>query len=338
MITGESATLDPSFPLDNSMGAMMIGVIVSAVLHGITLMQAFMYWRNFRKDALYLKAMVLTTVIFDAIHLAFISHTVYHYVITNYHHPENLLLITWSVIMEALFTGVNGGLVQTFYVMRVWRLSHQNSFLAGGILFFILCTTGCGTAWVVLGMQMGTYERLLSITPLTITINALSTFVDISIAASLCILLNKSRTGFKKSDSIINRLIIFVVNTGVLTTCCAIASLICLIASSKSLIYASFYFCIGRLYTNSFLATLNARRSFQSNFDDSNHMMMSMPTSVVSPQGTQLGIVGKSSTKNISIRIETATTKDNKDKQDSSLADTRNGQSDDELSKKGQMF
>jgi hypothetical protein len=28
------------------MGAMMIGVIVSAVLHGITLLQAFIYWTS----------------------------------------------------------------------------------------------------------------------------------------------------------------------------------------------------------------------------------------------------------------------------------------------------
>ncbi|KAF8186284.1 hypothetical protein BJ912DRAFT_880358 [Pholiota molesta] len=332
---GQSATLDPSFPLDNSMGAMMIGVIISAVLHGITLMQAFMYWRNFRKDVWYLKAMVLTTVSFDAIHLAMISHAVYHYVVSNYHNPERLQFLTWTVLMEALFTGVNGGLVQTFYTMRVWRLSRRNYFLAGGIFFFIVSTVGCGTAWVILSMQFETFKQLLTITPLTITINALSTFVDVAIAASLCILLNQSRTGFKRSDSIINRLIIFVVNTGVLTSCCAVASLICLIASSHSLVYASFYFCIGRLYTNSFLATLNARKSFQSNIDDSSHMMMSIPASVVSPHNTQLGMKAK----NISIRIETATTKDNKNNGEASLADTRNGgQSDDELSKKGHMI
>jgi hypothetical protein len=32
------------------MGAMMIGVIVSAVLHGITLLQAFIYWTSKQKS------------------------------------------------------------------------------------------------------------------------------------------------------------------------------------------------------------------------------------------------------------------------------------------------
>ncbi|KIM37605.1 hypothetical protein M413DRAFT_448401 [Hebeloma cylindrosporum] len=300
-----SATLDPSYALDNSMGAMMIGVIVSAILHGITLLQAFIYWTKYKKDAWYLKSLVLTTVTFDAIHLAMISHSVYHYVVSNFHRPDRLQYLVWTVLMEALFTGVNAGIVQTFYTFRIYRLSKRNFWLTGGILFLILATTGCGTAWVILSMQLETYRQLLEISPLTITINALSTTVDITIAASLCFLLHRARTGFKRSDTIINQLIVFVVNTGVLTTACAISSLICLIASPNSLIYATFYFCIGRLYTNSFLATLNARRSFSSNVDDSNHMMMSVPTSVISPHGTT-----NSKLQNIAIRIDTSTTKE----------------------------
>jgi len=204
-------------------------------------------------------------------------------------------------VIEALFTGVNGGIVQTFYTLRVFRLSKRNYFLSGIIVFLILSTTGCGVAWVILSMQFQTYQQLLTISPLTITINALSTTVDVLIASSLFIMLHKSRTGFKRSDTIINKLIILVVNTGVLTTCCAIASLICLIASPHTLVYASFYFCIGRFYTNSFLATLNARKSFTSKFDDSSHIMMSIPTSITSPQ---VSTVGKS--QNIAIRIDTA--------------------------------
>ena len=50
--------------------------------------------------------------------------------------------------------------------------------------------------------------------PLTISINALSTAVDVLIAVSLCFMLNQSRTGFRRSDHIINKLIVFVVNTG----------------------------------------------------------------------------------------------------------------------------
>jgi hypothetical protein len=192
--------------------------------------------------------------------------------------------------------------VQTFYTYRIWRLSKGSIIITGSILFLIVATTGCGTAWVIISMRLSTYRQLLAISPLTITINALSTTVDVAIAVSLCVMLHNARTGFRRSDNIINRLIVFVVNTGVLTTCCAIASLISLVASPHSLIYATFYFCIGRFYTNSFLATLNARKSLSGHVDDSAHMMSSIPQSsngMVSPPH------GSSISKHISIRIET---------------------------------
>ncbi|KAJ3490126.1 hypothetical protein NLJ89_g11464 [Agrocybe chaxingu] len=203
-----SATLDPSFPLDNSIGAMMIGVIVSAVLHGICLLQRSCTTR------------VILTVSFDAIHLAMISHAVYHYAVSYYHDEDQLRFLVWTVLMEALFTGVNGAVVQTFYTLRVWRLSKGNIILTGTILFLILATVGSGTGPRTNSMGHfvnadGHVRDLLKISPLTITINALSTAVDVAIAASLCIMLHNARTGFRKSDTIITKLIIFVVNTGV---------------------------------------------------------------------------------------------------------------------------
>ncbi|KAH9475728.1 hypothetical protein JR316_0011287 [Psilocybe cubensis] len=310
-----SATLDPSVALDNSMGAMFIGVIVSAVLHGITLLQAFTYWNNYKKDVWYLKTLVSITVSFDAIHLVMISHAVYHHVVSKYHSDkDSLRFITWTVLflhfacVSPYVLPLNAKLPELL-IYQHNIVSKRNYWLAGTIFFLILATAGSGTVWVILSLQFETYEQLLSITPLTITINALSTVVDVAIAASLCIMLHNARTGFRRSDTIITKLIIFVVNTGVLTTCCAVASLICLIASPKSLIYATFYFCIGRLYTNSFLATLNARNSFTSQIDENttSRMMGSIPTSVIS--GHQAA-TNSMKMKNITIRIDTSTTKD----------------------------
>ncbi|KAJ2933650.1 hypothetical protein H1R20_g3459, partial [Candolleomyces eurysporus] len=297
-----SATLDYGAALDNTMGAMFIGVIVSGVLHGICLVQAFFYFMSQPKDPLLIKAMVLTTCTFDFVHLSWITHSMYHYLVTNFGKEDALQQLVWSVLMEALLTGLNGAMVQTYdrryYTYRVWQLSKKNYFLAGLILLLILATA----VWVILSMRFETYRELLTINPLTITINALSCAVDVLIAASLCWMLHNSRTGFKRSDNIINKLMIFVVNTGMLTTSCAIASLVALVVSPNTLIYATFYFCIGRFYTNSFIATLNARKglsgSNQNTQQDSSNMMMSAQRSALSSNG-------KRALHDIAIRIET---------------------------------
>ena len=40
---------------------------------------------------------------------------------------------------------------------------------------------------------------------------------DLAIALALCYFLRKLRTGFKKSDSLVNMLCIYAINTGILT-------------------------------------------------------------------------------------------------------------------------
>lgn len=325
-----SATVDIGAPLDSSMGAMFLGTLISGVLHGICLVQAFFYFTNYPNDPWIIRSMVLTTVSFDMIHLSFITHAMYHYLVTHFRREEMLQRIIWSVVMEALFTGVNAGIVQTFYTYRVWKLSKRNWFLSGFIVALILATTGCGIAWVVIAIQFNSYTELLTINPLTITINALSTAVDVIIAATLCYLLNQSRTGFKRSDTIINKLMLFVVNTGVLTTMCAVSSLICLVAAPRTLIYASFYFCIGRFYTNSFLATLNARRSMSGsshNSDNTSHMVISAPTSASASHhfGSRNHVLSTSHSKgqDIAIRIETTREVSEMEMEDHKMSRTR---------------
>ncbi|KAJ7841980.1 hypothetical protein B0H13DRAFT_2365447 [Mycena leptocephala] len=79
-----------------------------------------------------------------------------------------------------------------FQVLRI-SLSHHNIFLTGIILLLVLACAGCGTVWVVLALQARTYVHLLTISPLTITINALSTSADIIITSTLCFILHRTR-------------------------------------------------------------------------------------------------------------------------------------------------
>jgi len=273
-----AATLDLGAPLNNTMGAMLIGVLISAVLHGITLVQAYYYFALYPKDAWYLKLLVITLVVIDATHLSFISHMIYHYLITDYYDHASMQRIIWSIVMEALCTGTNGGLVQTFYAVRAWRLANRSWLIFSFLMVLVVGQVGCGFAWVILAAQMRTYEQLLTISPLTITINAISTTADVFIAITLVTLLRRSRTGFRRSDTLITRLIVFVVNTGVLTSLCAVASLISLITSPRTLIYAAFYYCLGRLYTNSLIATLNARKTITQAMEDRSDKLYSFQT------------------------------------------------------------
>ncbi|KJA12528.1 hypothetical protein HYPSUDRAFT_210434 [Hypholoma sublateritium FD-334 SS-4] len=99
--------------------------------------------------------------------------------------------------------------------------------------------------------------------------------------------------------------ILFSVNTGVLTSLCAVASLISIVCAGDTFLYISFFFCIGRLYTNSLLAALNARKMIR-NAGSSVHTASGDGFAIVSMQTFPKGghMASRQRGTNISFKID----------------------------------
>jgi len=147
--------------------------------------------------------------------------------------------------------------------------------------------------YAIKGIRFTQLADLGSLKALSLSVNALAAAGDVLLAIILSLLLHTSRTGFKGSDTMITMLITFTINTGALTSICAIASLItvssiisfdipCITAITNQItvlpaafVYILFYFAIGRLYCNSLLATLNARKAIRSASKNEDFSVMS---------------------------------------------------------------
>ncbi|KAK7693059.1 hypothetical protein QCA50_002624 [Cerrena zonata] len=77
----------------------------------------------------------------------------------------------------------------------------------------------------------------------------------------------RSRTGLKRSDSVIRWLISYVVNTGVVVMLGSIAVAITFSVLKGNLVFAGLIILQGKLYANAFLGTLNARKMMRQNFN-----------------------------------------------------------------------
>jgi len=86
---------------------------------------------------------------------------------------------------------------------------------------------------------------------------------DILIAVTLCLLLHNNRSEFRDTNSLIDRLVVFAINRCILTSLVALAEIGIFVAMPASLYVFGIDFIIGKLYANSFLATLNSRHSLQ---------------------------------------------------------------------------
>ncbi|KLO17021.1 hypothetical protein SCHPADRAFT_887299 [Schizopora paradoxa] len=257
-----SATALPA--LDNTMGALYIGVVLSMSLWGAGCVQMYYYYDSFPKDSIYLKLYVAGVWALDTVHQGLIIHSCYVFLITNYFNPLFLTNLQGTLKDMVIVTGFVCFCVQTFFIMRVWRLSHKNIIVTATLSVLCFVPFVLTIVYFAKMYSLNDFTQLNQIFPISKSINVLSAVADVSIAATLIFLLQRSRTGFKNSETIINKMIMFSVNTGLLTSLVAIASLLSITAWPLTFIYITFYFLVPRLYINSLYATLNARNALRS--------------------------------------------------------------------------
>ncbi|KAJ8096415.1 hypothetical protein PM082_011578 [Marasmius tenuissimus] len=149
----------------------------------------------------------------------------------------------------------------------------------------------------------------------------MSAATDLAITFAMIGCLHGKKTGFKKSTDMINRMIIFTFNTGILTSLFSVADVIALNTMPQTFIYMGFFLIRDRFYTNSILVTLNSREyikggtSVQSYSD---HETISLGRFATQSGGgvhtrTGRGFEEPQHTKEIAIRIEKSTLHDTSD-------------------------
>ncbi|KAK0213950.1 hypothetical protein IW262DRAFT_1515540 [Armillaria fumosa] len=82
---------------------------------------------------------------------------------------------------------------------------------------------------------------------------------DVITTMAMTLSLYRSRSGMKRSDHVIAILILFTVNTNLVTTFLAIGSLVTYLVLPNATIYGGITFLLSKSYLNSFLAILNTR-------------------------------------------------------------------------------
>ncbi|RPD74470.1 hypothetical protein L226DRAFT_74988 [Lentinus tigrinus ALCF2SS1-7] len=286
--------------VDETMGALLIGVILSGIFYGISCSQIYYYFTRYQNDSRSLKMLVFSVWASDSIHQALISHSIYWYLITEYGNPVAMSMLNKTIVAEVLFNAFTGLFVQSFFVVRVWKLSEKKLYLVVPVAILVAAEFGVSATYTARAFWLRTFNDLAELRGLSICMNVFAAAADVAIAAILCTILHTSRTNFSKSNTLINKLIVFAVNTGLLTSVCACISLITFFAMPGAFIYILFYFLIGRLYSNSLMATLNARKSLREG--SANDVSLSLRD--MQPATTMLNGPGRRG-EGIAIRIDT---------------------------------
>jgi len=123
----------------------------------------------------------------------------------------------------------------------------------GGICFAL------GFVFSAKGAALHHFSRFGSLTWVSCVGMSSTTLADILIALSMCWYLYHKRTGLSRADSVVMTLMSYSINTGLLTSMLSIGMLVSFVVAPTKLIYAAFFWPMGKCYVNSFLAILNNR-------------------------------------------------------------------------------
>lgn len=104
----------------------------------------------------------------------------------------------------------------------------------------------------------------------------LSVLVDIMITTFLCYFLRRNRPRFTDTIRIIDALTLWTIQTGLVTSTVAIATLVCWKIMPSNRVFLGIHFAVAKLYANSLLATLNARKQIRNGKQSTNNQPMSI--------------------------------------------------------------
>ncbi|KIS71832.1 uncharacterized protein UMAG_00262 [Mycosarcoma maydis] len=252
------ADVMPKFPaMDLLLGCMYIGVMLNVWLFGFSIVQAYIYYVNFKTDKPLMRYFVLFLVIADTVNAVFDQVFMYQYLVSNFGNLEYASKSNRAFAADPVLTGIIAFSTQLFFAWRVYKLMHSKimpAFIAAGALISLLSSIGT-TIGVEIVLLFSEFQKFQEVVILWLGFAALT---DLLITGSLVYTLNKSRTGFAATDDVITKLIRMTLQTGALTTLFAIVDLILFLASTTTL-HLVFNLPLAKLYVNSLLSTLNAR-------------------------------------------------------------------------------
>jgi len=157
--------------------------------------------------------------------------------------------------------GVIAAIVQIMFAWRLWILVGSRVLSVSVALLAITQACAAFAGGIQLKFASGTQNQDRAALPLTIWLMG-SALVDIMIAASMVVLLQGSKYRQRKlgaNEVVVNRLILFFIETGALTATVALVTLILFLITPITLLHECPAIVLAKLYSNTMLAGFNNR-------------------------------------------------------------------------------
>jgi len=166
---------------------------------------------------------------------------------------------------------------QMFYAGRIWILTKHDWRYTAPVILLGLCQFAAGIAQTVEVAQVHLYSKLQALTgPISSTQSAATLACDLTITAILCVVLRRSRSGLRRTDSAVDRMIIYALNRGAMTSLWALLQLIFFVGMPGTFVFQMFIVPSCHLYVISVCSMLISRESLRADLRGPNGIIIPM--------------------------------------------------------------
>ncbi|KAL5478324.1 hypothetical protein ACEPAI_2508 [Sanghuangporus weigelae] len=233
-------------------------------LWGVGCLQLYYYYDKFwATDPRWLKVYIFILWMVDAAQQALRVEVDYVFFVKGIVDPTLLSLLPKTFGWGGVLVAVVDVMVQVLFVRRAWHLSNKSHILSAILFVFVL---GQFAATMIYSARLCGFSQLSQVKEVIhveLAMNCIMAFTETMLALVLIYLLWKGRSGIKRTDSIVNRLITYTIGSGLVMALCMIAALIAAQSAPDSFIYLVVDESLPKLYFNCLLASLNSRESLR---------------------------------------------------------------------------
>ncbi|KAJ7167271.1 hypothetical protein C8R43DRAFT_169680 [Mycena crocata] len=245
--------------LASTVGMWLTAVFLQAILHGMGLLQGFLYFVWYPRDSWVVKGTVILLILLESLQMGMAYANAFNWFIDGFGDFVNLGLIHWQDLVQMTALYISIFVAQAHFARTIYHLDKQHILLPLSISVLSLVALGGGLGQIGLSSGLKEYSKLGETSTTSNLQAAFALATDMLITFGLCYRLNKSRTGIQSTNRVLNFLIMTAINRGVCTMMFAALNVILFVSKP-----GTFYFMIAlmlsdKFYMNSLLAVLNTR-------------------------------------------------------------------------------
>ncbi|OSC98520.1 hypothetical protein PYCCODRAFT_1470997 [Trametes coccinea BRFM310] len=208
---------DPSPSLDSTIGVFALGTFVSLCLYGFCIQQFYRHMRQPAADDWVIRSLAIGVMVLQTIHAIAPMHACYYYLVTNYDNFPSINVGIWSIDIIPTIAAMIVLTAEFFFARRVFLIGPWYKVVAVVAMLCLLTGSGLSIGLTARAYQIkdfATFGEKAKLTSfLSVGFDAIG---DCLLAAAMITALRRSRASHSVS-SILDVIVLYVVNTGLLS-------------------------------------------------------------------------------------------------------------------------